>query len=506
MFKVMLVDDENLIVEGLKNIIDWDNLGLEVVNTASNGEEAIRKFKELPVDIVITDINMPKVTGIELLRSLKDLNDDVKFIVLSGYDEFSYAKSAIELGVKSYILKPVNEEELEEALLSIIEEVNKEKKKEKGLLEKNNKLIDFLGGRVGIDEIIDIKDIITLDFNSNSYIASNISFKADDIESVIENIDNTIREYEDKNFEIIRNYDSSIVLIKSLSSDISRESLKEYFELIKNTIKEDLNIDVFISVGNIVDSAKSISESYRECRKIKKHILSKGYGNIVFFDEILGIKEEKKDFKKEIEEINKLIIEKKPKEIETYIKDIFENQDLTPKNIYDFSIKVLFLTDEVLSEFKLSNKYTRESLSSTIVDLCNEDTRVNIENFLITELCELIKIVSNNANQYSPVVQQVINLINEDYKNELSLKTLSAKYNINSSYLGQIFTKEVGCSFSDYLNKVKNTKAKELILTTNMKINNIAKEVGYTDTSYFYRKFKKYYGVCPSTLREMKNY
>ena len=97
-------------------------------------------------------------------------------------------------------------------------------------------------------------------------------------------------------------------------------------------------------------------------------------------------------------------------------------------------------------------------------------------------------------------------MINEEYKEELSLKTLAAKYRINSSYLGQIFSKEVGVSFSEYLNKVKNTKAKELILNTNMKINNIAREVGYTDTSYFYRKFKKYYGVCPSTLREMKNY
>ena len=88
----------------------------------------------------------------------------------------------------------------------------------------------------------------------------------------------------------------------------------------------------------------------------------------------------------------------------------------------------------------------------------------------------------------------------------MSLKTLAQKYNVNSSYLGQIFNKEVGVSFSEYLNKIKNTKAKELILNTNMKINDIAKSVGYIDTSYFYRKFKKYFGVSPSTIRDMKRY
>ncbi|MEG0641996.1 MAG: AraC family transcriptional regulator, partial [Clostridium sp.] len=111
-----------------------------------------------------------------------------------------------------------------------------------------------------------------------------------------------------------------------------------------------------------------------------------------------------------------------------------------------------------------------------------------------------------NTIKYSPVIAQIINNVNERYYEELSLKTLANQYNINSSYLGQVFAKELGVSFSEYLNSTKNIKAKELILNTNMKINDIAKAVGYPDTSYFYRKFKKYYGVCPSTLREIKNY
>ena len=107
---------------------------------------------------------------------------------------------------------------------------------------------------------------------------------------------------------------------------------------------------------------------------------------------------------------------------------------------------------------------------------------------------------------YTPVVRQIIAEVQHNYKDDMNLKTLAYKYHMNASYLGQIFQKEVGCSFAQYLSNTKNGIAKDLILNTNMKINDIAKQVGYPDTSYFYRKFKQCYGVSPASLREMKKY
>lgn len=505
MLKVMLVDDERLIIEGLKSIIDWRTLGLEVVQTANNGQEAIEKFKENSVDIVVTDINMPKVTGIELLANLKKINDNVKFVVLSGYDEFSYAKSAIELGVKSYILKPVNEDELENVLKSIVEELSMKSKKEEKLLIRNSKMIEFLKGKVKLEDILEFKDVININFESDFYLVSNIILKMDQSDENIDKVIKIIKRYEDGNCEFIKN-NNNIIMIKSLAKNLEKNILEEYFLAIKDSISDELDLESFITVGSIVHKIENIDKSYKESSSIKKYLLTYGYGNIIFKEDMSSVEEENKTFREEIEKINKLIVEKKSEKLKQYIAQIFEDEKLTPKNIYDLSIKILILSEDILDEFKLSNNYSRESLSSIIVDLCNENTRDNIKNFLLREIEDFMKVIGDNTNKYSPVVQQVVNIINEEYKEELSLKTLSAKYNINSSYLGQIFSKEVGYSFSEYLNKVKNTKAKELILTTNMKINNIAKEVGYTDTSYFYRKFKKYYGVCPSTLREMKNY
>ncbi|MGL4654320.1 MAG: response regulator [Sarcina sp.] len=502
MLKVMLVDDENLIVEGLKNIIEWDELGLEVVQTANDGEEAIKKFKENPVDIVVTDINMPRVTGLELLKGLKEINDNVRFVVLSGYDAFSYAKKAIELGVKSYLLKPVDEEELENTLKSIVDDINNGKQREQKLTIKNGKIIDFINSKINIEELMEFSSIMKIKFDANSYRVSNILAGSENVDKVMACIKANIFSA----FEIVPSHDGSIVLINSFNSQNSEEGIKEFYEIIKNTVKDELGCEIFISVGSMVTEVENIPQSFRESRNAKKYVLVEGYNKVLFSEDIDTSNFESIDFKKEIDSINKLVIEKNKDAVTKYMLDIFENKNLTPKQIYDFSIKVVILIDDILKEFKLENKYGRESLSSAIVDLCSEDTRENIERFLITELEELIKVISDNVQVYSPVVQQVVKMINEEYKEELSLKTLAAKYRINSSYLGQIFSKEVGISFSEYLNKVKNTKAKDLILNTNMKINNIAKEVGYTDTSYFYRKFKKYYGVCPSTLREMKNY
>ncbi|MGL5635149.1 MAG: response regulator transcription factor [Sarcina sp.] len=502
MLKVMLVDDERLIIEGLKNIIDWESLDLEIVNTANNGEEAIEKFRENPVDIVVTDINMPKVTGLELLKGLKEINDEVKFIVLSGYDEFSYAKSAIELGVRSYLLKPVNEDELEKALKDISDDINSGHKREENLVVKNVKFIDFLNSRISVEEILEYKNVIEMSLTGKAYLTANIVANKDNMDAVM----NCIRKNIISNFEMVRHHDGSMTIINCLDNYSSKDALREFYEIIRDVIKVELRTDLFIAIGALVDDFSYLAQSYKASKRAKRHILVEGYGKIIFSEDVESIKCERKSFKQEVEKLNKLIMEKKQKEASDYLRTLIENDGLTPKDIYDLSIKTVIMIDEILKEFNLEQSYGREGMASVIVDLCNENTRENIEIFLLAEIEDVIKFISDNAQVYSPVVQQVVKLINEEYKQELSLKTLAAKFRINSSYLGQIFSKEVGISFSEYLNKVKNTKAKDLILNTNMKINNIAKEVGYTDTSYFYRKFKKYYGVCPSTLREMKNY
>lgn len=507
MYKVMLVDDEKLITQGLLNIIEWDKLELKVTQIANNGEEAFEKFQKDPVDIIITDINMPKLTGLDLLKKITNINNKTKFIILSGYDEFSYAKTAIEYGVESYILKPIDEEELENVLKKIVLDISDEKIKESKILNKNRILFQYLNKKILKEELINIKDYLNISLENKNYTVAILMIIKKNEKDLFTPIDTIAKSIFGNEYEILHKYDGQVVLINSWNKDFTSDQIKNYYIQIKDKIINELNEEVFISIGDLVCDVNEIEISYKIANALKKYMLTEGV-NICLDRHSLNYTEEyNRTFNNEIEKINKLIIEKNIDVLEEYVNEILDNKKLNPKNIYDLSIKILFLIDKTLEEFKLNRKYRNDSLSNIIVKLCNESTRENVKSFVLSELKELIELMDdNNRIKYSPVVQQVISIVNEKYYEELSLKTLAQKYNVNSSYLGQIFNKEVGVSFSEYLNKIKNTKAKELILNTNMKINDIAKSVGYIDTSYFYRKFKKYFGVSPSTIRDMKRY
>ncbi|MCF0146872.1 MAG: response regulator [Clostridium sp.] len=506
MYDVMLVDDEKLITQGLMNIIDWENLGLKVREVAHNGEEALNKFKNRAVDIIVTDINMPKLTGLELINEIKKINSNTRFTILSGYDEFNYAKEAIRYGVESYILKPIDEEELQEAMSRIVKGLDLKKKEKNILLDKNKKTIQYLEGMLDENFIYNMEEPISIDIYNKIYTVANIKILRRENEDNKIYIEDIIERNTNDKFEMLYKYDDQVILVNSWNEDMSRKDIINYYENIKQALIEESNNDIFIGVGDTAFDIKDIRKSYKVASEFKKYILTEGVNTCIYKEKIRDIKENNKSFKDEIDYINKLIIEKDKKSLKKYISEIIGNKNLTPKNIYDFSIRVIILIDQISDEFNIEKKYGEDSLSNTIIELCNESTRKSVKAFIFREVEDIIEAMSDDTVKYSPVVQQIVHIVNEKYYEELSLKTLAYQYNVNSSYLGQIFSKEIGCSFSEYLNKAKNIKAKELILNTNMRINDIAKEVGYIDTSYFYRKFKKYYGVCPSTLREMKNY
>ena len=506
MYKIMIVDDEKLIIEGLRNLIDWGKLGCNIVATANNGEDALEKLKQNKVDIIITDINMPVINGLELIKKVKAKYEKINFIILSGYDDFLYAKKAIEYGVNGYILKPINEDELEESLLSIIRNINKDKEINKNILAKSMKLLQFIYGRINKDEIIKIKNELNIPLNNKCYTVTSIILSMNNQNGRYINIDEVIEKGINSNYELISKFDGQTIIVNAWNLDESKENIRDYFEVMKDNIIRDIEADVFIGIGDLVFNIDELNTSFKTSDNLKKYMLTEGKNICLTSDDIINIKEYKSNFSYEIDKLDKIILEKDFEGAKMFLEALIDDVSLTPKNIYDLSIRSVMLIDKIANDFKIEKKYINDSLSSNIVKLCNENTRDSIKAFLISEIEELINGMIYTNKKYSPIVSQVLTNIEERYAEDLSLKTLAYKYNINSSYLGRIFTKETGMSFSEYLNKTKNIKAKELILGTNMKINDIAKAIGYTDTSYFYRKFKKYYGICPSTLRDMKNY
>lgn len=509
MYKLMLVNDKKLITQGLLNILDWEELGIQISSIHHDGQSALDSFINNPVDIVISDINISKINGLDLLKKTKEINSGTRFILLSGYDDFSYAKKAIEYGIDSYILKPINKEEFCNSLKRIVSNINNERNKETIMLNKSSILFQYLNGKTSIEELEKISEYLNFPLYFKNYSVCSIVIIDNEINNIAYDLNRIIDDVFKSGYEVLHRYDGQIIIINSWDNSLDYSKVKIFYNKLKDNIIDQLKLEVFIAIGDLISDIQNLEFSYMVSNSLKKYILTEGTNICLDRHSINNTNRNNLTFSKEIDTINKFIIERDMDSFEKYIEDIFKDNNFHPNDIYDLSVKILFLIDKTLEEFKLNridNKYGNDSLSNIIIKLCNENTRENIKSFIISELKELINLMNNSEIKYSPVVQQVVNIVNQSYQDELSLKTLAQKYNINSSYLGQIFTKEVGISFSEYLNKIKNTKAKELILTTNMKINDIAKSVGYIDTSYFYRKFKKYFGVCPSTLRSMKKY
>ena len=190
------------------------------------------------------------------------------------------------------------------------------------------------------------------------------------------------------------------------------------------------------------------------------------------------------------------------------MEDVFINnmqKDSSAGALYQTAVKMAVLIQEIKKEYKLDSGRFHD-LSELIETIFSADDILGIKTAFVSEITEVIECMHEENSQYTPVVRQIIAEVQHNYKEDMNLKTLAYKYHMNASYLGQIFQKEVGCSFAQYLSNTKNSIAKELILNTNMKINDVARQVGYPDTSYFYRKFKQCYGVSPASLREMKKY
>ena len=147
MRKAMIVEDEELILQGIKNIVHWNELELKLVHMAHSGQEALEMWEKEPVDIIITDIEMPEMSGLELLKKIRSKEELVRFIILTGYDEFEYAREAIRLEVENYILKPINEEELEKQLKEAVTKLEELEKKKIRYIDEKTEWLQFLSGK-----------------------------------------------------------------------------------------------------------------------------------------------------------------------------------------------------------------------------------------------------------------------------------------------------------------------------------------------------------------------
>lgn len=490
LYKVYLLDDEPYILEGLKYIVPWQEYGFKIVGSSSNGKDGFDNIITQNIDLIITDIMMPNMTGLELISKLKKEKYNTNFLVLSAFQEFKYVKEAINMGAENYLLKPIDTEELSNNLRSIYQKI---KKKEERIIDKNivkNNLLLKLITENYDENVINELNRLNIKFNDYRYCIINI--EVNDESYNIEDIT-----FKNKSILHVKNKSSIYLIVDEHNLD---DTIMELIEL-KNYMINKSGPILYISIGSLVNNIREINNSFKASMEVNEYkIIHPNKSWIKIYKEKIDINNYDNI---EFEELKSILVNKEFIKTEEYINAIFSklrcDEKLTPKQIKMKSIEIFLSVYNYFNESKVIkdlHKYFDYIIN-------NNNTLDDIQIQLINMIRYIQSKLEQAEDSMSPVIIKLLDYIEENYKYDLNLKEISDKLNINSIYLGQLFQREIGILFSDYLNNFRINKAKKLLLDTNLKASEIGMLVGYRNKNYFYRKFKSIAGLTPSEWKKI---
>lgn len=537
MYSVILVDDERSLRESIERLLDWEGHGFHLIGTAENGLDALELIENegLP-DLVLTDIKMPVMDGIEFAKVLREDYPSIKIAFLSGYDEFQYAVEGIRLNVVSYLLKPISKNEIEEFLSNLKDSMDEEiysvndMSRISAEYNKNIELIkasflnsllteyNFKGSEAGIFDFLKTHN---MEFLNQEKILFTIRFSEPQIlkESPQENIEFQRFSLFQILQDIIEKYSENVVFLFSsyvvcilTGTTEELDDIKDIFAKdVIDTTKKLLNKDVVIGGSDPYQDIFGTRKAYRDTLTALDYTSSDVGENSVFISDVEKTSS-RPEFLYKIDE-GAFLLALKTKD-KAYIKETLE--DIFIDEYYINHNRVSILRTVVSIVYVNCIRALRETVGE-VDDKINQwyqqifeailydDLKVlqnELEDFCMYIIEEVVK--SRNLLKNS-LVMESLEYLKENYTNpNLTLKSTSQHLNVSSSYFSTIFKKETGKSFIDTLTEMKMNKAKDLVLTTEMKMFEIASECGYDDQHYFSYSFKKYFDVSPTKMRKAK--
>jgi two-component system, response regulator YesN len=511
--KILIVDDEPIICQGLRLTIPWETYGFEVVGEAFDGKQALEYLFHHPIDIVLTDVRMPEMDGIQLAKAIYEQTPQTRVIVISGYEEFEYARESFRWGVKDYLLKPVDIDEL----LTILQKLKVDIALERESDQKQHH-----------DQIQQyFTQLILSQQPVNDVVLEEHTFCV--IGSELENYATLIERYSQSELEQIRlqwkNMFSSLfsnshhkslsffthpnLLLTFCYTEQDAYTLENDIEFLLKKVKEDWNgiAPLTFGISNVFQDFTTAKIAYEQVLEGLEH--KETLKNLP----IVNIKLEKQQ-RKSSTKINELILvealfRQDMNELKIHVDQLFES--LSSKQ-YHFSAIVevcceLYMTierrlREVLSESALID--SNFHLSKPI-DLHTYNSNEWLKRLFLEDLEKCLTLISNeNMGKKSWVVEKAKDYILSHFHRDLKASEVANEIHITPNYFSMIFKKEFGQSFNEYLNELRIEKAKRLLTETSDRIFEIAEEVGYKEYKYFVQVFRKKTCMSPTEYREYK--
>ena len=545
MLKTFLVEDEVVIREMIKKMIPWEQYGFELAGEAADGEMALPLILKSKPDLLITDIKMPFMDGLTLCRLVKKELPDIRIVILSGYDDFNYAKQAISIGVEDYLLKPITKNAFIERLEEIHNRYEHEKTQreyyEKFRLEmqeyEKNASRDFFETLVRADsdlaELYRRADKLNLDIVAEAY--NILIFTPDTSEgnyNSYEECSDWEAEVQDKINTYFLNHPVAIlfrhqvfsyaILVKGQKDTIEKNT-EECVKAIQDIMDQtEERTDWFIAVGKSADLLSMLGHSYRTA--VRANSFRYLYdGHILDYQSLEAQKENPSDSRREdsvqlrnvnINALNPAILQKflssgLAEEVDDFIRDYFNAIGQEPMGSLVFrNYVVLNVRFSVLSFLKKLGCDDSE-ISGQEMENIMDETGKTIEAAVAycgKILKKAIALRDENAgDQNRSVLKLAVDFIDHNYMDEeISLNKAAHVANVSANHFSALFSQNMGQTFTEYLTDLRMSKAKELLRCTAMRSSEIAGEVGYKDAHYFSYLFKKTQGMTPSEYRKMR--
>lgn len=502
MYSVVIIDDEMMIREGIKTIIDWSSYGFTIDGEASDSVSGIELVLKLKPKLILADIRMPGQSGIEMVRSLREKGYKGEVIILTGYAEFEYAKEAIGLGVASYLLKPIEEEELCETL-----EVVKQK------LDSREAVDVMFNSQIALKRIESFQRLI---YESSYTDLDLIQYSADpffDLKShyhviciqkepnYCDVMDRLLTNYINKNNNGIFFVSEECIVF------ITRDKTFRQLEIVLNDLirryKEQTGESCFIAVGGQSNGYLKVKKSFQQSKGLygRRSLFRNQW--IVFYDAYVKDDNEEGMQGFDGQYVLGLIEIGNNKAIEVYLSRL-EEQFI----ISDYPVeKIKGICVNGLIEIKEKISFSYKSLAKNYPENNEILDRVYGYNKLSAIMTYMLQVFTDISDTIcygsnDSTMKRILNYIHSNYDKNLKLESLARLFNYNSSYLGKMFKDKMQLSFNNYLDVIRIEHAKELLETGEYKIYEVAEKVGYCSVDYFYSKFKKHVQVSPKNYKK----
>ncbi|SEM46515.1 two-component system, response regulator YesN [Paenibacillus sp. cl141a] len=514
MMKVLIVDDEPKLREGLKSIVPWTELGYRVVDTAANGNEALEKHGKYDPDLMLIDIRMPGMDGLQLIEAIRNLDSEIHLLILSGYADFDYAKRAISHRVDGYLLKPVDEDELSKYLLQIKEAI---------VQEQERKALNRAASDMSREQFIQtwfnpeskpdpaalrhMAERSGLLWNHYQVLLVHHNGSDEPGEETDDRLKNQLIEaFEENGRGAVFSMHGQLGILMP-TPVLTAGGRKELLQMVEEAASR-AGTAITASLGRQVHCLEDVADSYRCAKERIRERFFYAPGEMLFpeSERFAGgnTDEERQPYDPEqlmdqlyyAVDVGNVEVQQKLLHTAAYA---MVNEDYTEERMKRAFVELLTGVHNKLMQHHTELQSRTKEYSDRIAAIFRQRTAYDLCRHSSQFLEELIWQAGNGGRDQE--MKRIMDLIQRNYKENIKLETLASIFNYNSAYLGKMFKNTTGEYFNTYLDKVRIDKAKDF-LKQGMKVYQVAEKVGYTNVDYFHSKFKKYVGTSPSNFRK----